>query len=262
MRPYLAYAADPIPYLRKLNADAVFMDDGARGTRYAPLYANSGFYFIKYNAKTKFLQELMLKNAAAEIGTFHSHQAVLSKHLYESMFLFDLKIRVVDKELFPSGKMYHDSKAYIARMMAHEEKPFVFHMCWTTNKHDKVCSLSLSGLAHSCRLAVVDRVLPQHQHVVCVGCPRVHQPCSNERLLRQRASRGQLLQRQALLEQLQAPIVGITQGCTYMRSSVSIVINFMSSFLLYKGYCTACSSYAIHATKMQYIVYSTVPCAK
>lgn len=134
----LVWLANPIPYLHNLDSDAIFMDDGARGTRYAPLYANSGFYFIKYNPRTVYLQEKMLKNAAAEIGTFHSHQAVLSKHLLEAMFLIHLKIKVLDKELFPSGKVYHDEKPFIASMLRHEESPYVFHMCWTTNKDDKV----------------------------------------------------------------------------------------------------------------------------
>lgn len=75
---------------------------------------------------------------AAEIGTFHSHQAVLSKHLLEVMYLFNLKIKVLDKELFPSGKVYHDEKPYINKMLVHEVTPYVFHMCWTTNKEDKI----------------------------------------------------------------------------------------------------------------------------
>jgi hypothetical protein len=137
----VVWLMDPIPYLLTHTADMLFMDDGSRGSRYAPLFTNSGFYFMKYNDKTQYLQELMLKNAAAEIGTFHSHQAVLTKHLLEAIYLVDLRIKVLDKELFPSGKVYHDDKPYIKSMLRHKVTPYVFHMCWTTNKNEKVYSI-------------------------------------------------------------------------------------------------------------------------
>ena len=134
----LVWLKDPFSYLEEIDADMIFMDDGARGSRYAPLYSNSGFYFVKATPKSLYVQELMLKAAAAEIGTFHSHQAVLSKHILESIFLFDLKIHVLDKKLFPSGKLYHDERKYIVKILNHEVQPYVFHMCWTTNKREKV----------------------------------------------------------------------------------------------------------------------------
>ena len=34
--------------------DMYFQDDGAHSTRYAPLSANSGFYYVRYNARTKY----------------------------------------------------------------------------------------------------------------------------------------------------------------------------------------------------------------
>lgn len=134
----LIWLKDPLSYLRNIDADMIFMDDGARGTRYAPLYSNSGFYYVKSSSKALYVQELMLKCAAAEIGLYHSHQAVLTKHILETMFLFDLKVHVLDKKLFPSGKLYHDERKFIVKIMNHVVKPYVFHMCWTTNKQEKV----------------------------------------------------------------------------------------------------------------------------
>jgi hypothetical protein len=134
----LVWLQDPIDYLHQIDADMAFMDDGARGTRYAPLFTNSGFYFVKYTPKSLYFQELMLKNAAAEIGTFHSHQAVLTKHLLEAMYLGNLKVHVLDKYLFPSGKLYHDERQYIVKILNHDIRPYVFHMCWTTNKIEKI----------------------------------------------------------------------------------------------------------------------------
>ena len=139
----LVWLKNPLPYLEGIDADMIFMDDGARGTRYSPLYSNSGFYYVKATSKSLYVQELMLKSAAAEIGTYHSHQAVLTKHILESIFLFDLKIHVLDKKLFPSGKLYHDERKYIVKILNHEVQPYVFHMCWTTNKQEKVSNYFL-----------------------------------------------------------------------------------------------------------------------
>jgi hypothetical protein len=68
------------------------MDDGARTPRYTPFFVNSGFFFVKYNERTKYFQEKMMKNGAAEIGRSHSHQSVMIKHLSEAHHLLGLKV--------------------------------------------------------------------------------------------------------------------------------------------------------------------------
>jgi hypothetical protein len=52
----LVWMQDPIPYLKALDADISFMDDGARTPRYTPLFVNSGFFYIKYNERTLYFQ--------------------------------------------------------------------------------------------------------------------------------------------------------------------------------------------------------------
>lgn len=135
----LVWFQDPIPYLQTFDdeSDIIFMDDGGRTPRFTPLYVNSGFYYQKYNSRVMYLMEKMLKSVS-EISTTHSHQATLIRHIVESHDVVGLHIRMVDQKLFPSGYMYHHQKKYIEHLIAYEELPYVFHMCWTSNKDDKV----------------------------------------------------------------------------------------------------------------------------
>ena len=142
----LVWMKDPIPYLRGLNADISFMDDGARTPRYTPFFVNSGFFFVKNNERSRFFQEKMMKCGASEIGRSHSHQSVLIKHLSESHHLVGLKVLVLDKDLFPSGEAYHDRKKYLKTVIERTFTPYVFHMCWTTNRIDKVIYFKEIGL--------------------------------------------------------------------------------------------------------------------
>ena len=134
----LVWTQNPIPYLRSLDADISFMDDGARTPRYTPFFVNSGFYFVKYNARTMYFQEKMMKTSACEIGRTHSHQSVLIRHIAESHHLFGLKVMVLHKDLFPSGEAYHERKPYLNKVIARTYAPYVFHMCWTDNKLNKI----------------------------------------------------------------------------------------------------------------------------
>ena len=93
---------------------------------------------MKWNPKTLFFQERMLKAAASEIGYTHSHQSVLIRHLVESHHLVGLQVLVLDQRDFPSGQMYHHNKGYMNQVRMGTFIPYVFHMCWTANRKDKV----------------------------------------------------------------------------------------------------------------------------
>eukprot|EP00602_Paraphysomonas_sp_CaronLab_P011886 CAMPEP_0185040158 /NCGR_PEP_ID=MMETSP1103-20130426/37908_1 /TAXON_ID=36769 /ORGANISM="Paraphysomonas bandaiensis, Strain Caron Lab Isolate" /LENGTH=257 /DNA_ID=CAMNT_0027579347 /DNA_START=366 /DNA_END=1136 /DNA_ORIENTATION=- len=133
----LVWFRDPMSYLHTLSYDVAFMDDGARSPRFSPFYANSGFYFLTYNMKTLYLMERMLYSTS-EIDYTHSHQGTLTKYLTEAHHSVGLSVKILDPTEFPSGKMFHHSKGYMAKLRAHAIKPYVFHMCWTSNSVDKV----------------------------------------------------------------------------------------------------------------------------
>jgi hypothetical protein len=122
-----------------------------RTPRFTPFYVNSGFYFQKYNERTQFLMEKMIKSIS-EIAVTHSHQATLTRHITEAHHLVGLQIQVLSQEAFPSGIVFHHDKKYIARMKAHEVAPVVFHMCWTTSREEKVrccCNVFSTKYANS-----------------------------------------------------------------------------------------------------------------
>lgn len=146
-----------------------------RTPRFTPFYVNSGFYFQKYNERTQFLMEKMLKSIS-EIAVTHSHQATLTRHLTEAHHLVGLQINVLAQEDYPSGIMFHHNKKYIERMKAHEVEPVVFHMCWTTSREEKV-SIIMQGMvgASEWRLTVptqsagVGYLFQRDRHVVPAG---------------------------------------------------------------------------------------------
>ncbi len=134
----LVWLINPIPYLLEIEADMSFMDDGARSPRYTPFFVNSGFYFVKYNSRTRYFEEKLVKSGPSEIGFTHSHQSVLIRHLSESYHHAKLSVYVLDRELFPSGQAYHENKPFIKKITEGKFRPYVFHMCWTSNREDKV----------------------------------------------------------------------------------------------------------------------------
>jgi hypothetical protein len=162
------------------------MDDGARTSRYAPYFANTGFYLVRANPRTQqFMSELMFAcvvarsrararaparercalRARARLCPFprfgaegstrprrsgsrrydlniawQSHQAVVCQFLVDHSSRLGLGIKILSKPLFPSGKMYHHQKEYMKTVVQKtvEPPPWVFHMCWTANKGEKL----------------------------------------------------------------------------------------------------------------------------
>eukprot|EP01041_Mallomonas_annulata_P007550 gene7550-15469_t len=141
----VVWMRDPLPYLKTLPQDIMFMDDGARSPRFTPFGFNSGFYFMRYNEKTVYLQERMIQ-AIGEITYTHSHQATLTRYVSESMYLFGLEVIVLEQRLFPSGYMYHKHKDFILDIVEHRASPYVFHMCWTGTRVDKLKYLKEIGM--------------------------------------------------------------------------------------------------------------------
>lgn len=135
----LIWLKDPIPYLLNLTQyDVLFMDDGARTPRFSPLYTNTGFYFLRYNLKTVYLMERLVRaHGGGEILFTASHQATLIHYLTEAHYLFGLRIKILEDTLFPQGRMYHENKKFTERVRNHKEFPFVWHMCWTATREQK-----------------------------------------------------------------------------------------------------------------------------
>mmetsp|Transcript_11725 Transcript_11725/g.11234 ORF Transcript_11725/g.11234 Transcript_11725/m.11234 type:complete len:256 (-) Transcript_11725:216-983(-) len=133
---------NPLEYFEnhsKDGYDMYFQDDGARTLRYAPLSANSGFYFVRSNPKTRYLFTSLLYSGDA-IFQSHSHQQVLIARMNEHISLFNLRVKVIsrEKELFPCGWHYLKKKGFMKDVIQDKVHPYIFHMSWTTNKDYKL----------------------------------------------------------------------------------------------------------------------------
>jgi hypothetical protein len=90
---------NPLEYFSKqTDFDVYFQDDGARSIRFAPYSANSGFYYVRHNPRTQFLLTSILL-AADLIMTQKSHQQVLNTILEEHSSLYELRVKVLSRDL-------------------------------------------------------------------------------------------------------------------------------------------------------------------
>lgn len=151
----VVWLRNPVEYFRNPTLsefDAFFMDDGARSKRFAPFFANSGFYFLRANHKTRhFMHSLLL--SFDEIMAVRSHQHVLDRLLGQHAAAHALRVQVLAKEAFPQGQVFHHNKALMKSIVDFTTRPFVFHMCWTANKKDKLKYMQQTGiwfLANTC----------------------------------------------------------------------------------------------------------------
>ena len=102
--------------------------------------ANTGFYFVRQNPRTRRFFNSVLLNADMIFQTF-SHQQVLIAVLNEHVSLHGLRVKIYarDTEEFPGGFQWNQpSKIYMRRYFAGEVEPWIFHMSWTLNKNNKV----------------------------------------------------------------------------------------------------------------------------
>mmetsp|Transcript_14946 Transcript_14946/g.24315 ORF Transcript_14946/g.24315 Transcript_14946/m.24315 type:complete len:299 (+) Transcript_14946:229-1125(+) len=129
------------------NYDVYFQDDGNRQERYAPYSANSGFYYIRSNERSKLLFRTMLYSGDL-IFACRSHQQILISLLAEANSLTGLKVKVLsrDEDDFPGGFHYHMRKDFMKQFVRGEKDPYIFHMSWTLNKVDKLKFLRQMGM--------------------------------------------------------------------------------------------------------------------
>jgi hypothetical protein len=141
----MVWYKNPLEYFHDENNqfrefDMYFQDDGARSSRYAPLSANSGFYYVRNNARTRYLFTSLLYGGDMILQT-KSHQAALVQLLNEHISYFGLKVKVLNRDMdeFPGGWHYHKkNKSFMMSVVKEEVSPIIFHMSWTKNKDNKV----------------------------------------------------------------------------------------------------------------------------
>ena len=106
---------------------------------YAPYSANTGFYYVFNNQKTKhFFNNFLLQGDL--IFSTHSHQVPLVALLQEHASMYGLKVKIFSRTEndFPGGHAYHRRKDYMKDLMNGIMQPCIFHMSWTKNKDNKM----------------------------------------------------------------------------------------------------------------------------
>jgi len=129
----------------KLNEfDLIFQEDGSHSTRYNPYSANSGFYYVRNNERTRYLFTQLLYHGANIIQS-GSHQQILISLLNEYASLYGLSVKILDGDDFPGGFHFHRRKDFMKKVMKGEFIPWIFHMSWTKNKSFKLEYMKQSG---------------------------------------------------------------------------------------------------------------------
>ena len=125
--------------------DVLFQDDGARSLRYAPYSANSGFYYVRHNDRTRYLFTSLLYSSDL-IASLHSHQQVLTAFITEHSSLFGTKVKTLNGKAYPGGYHYHRDKKLMQNIVTGDYTPALFHMSWTNNKDNKLLFFKQMGL--------------------------------------------------------------------------------------------------------------------
>eukprot|EP00618_Florenciella_parvula_P004531 CAMPEP_0119526638 /NCGR_PEP_ID=MMETSP1344-20130328/41209_1 /TAXON_ID=236787 /ORGANISM="Florenciella parvula, Strain CCMP2471" /LENGTH=100 /DNA_ID=CAMNT_0007565671 /DNA_START=1 /DNA_END=303 /DNA_ORIENTATION=+ len=57
-----------------------------------------------------------------------------------------MHVMVLDKEHFPQGQVFHHNKPVMMEFVEGTKQPYVFHMCWTASKVDKLKYMKQVGM--------------------------------------------------------------------------------------------------------------------
>lgn len=108
---------------------------------------NTGFYYVRNNDKTKFLFRSLLY-LGDMVLSMTSHQQAMGALLDEHSSLTGLRVKTLSAYDFPGGYHYHRKKEIpvMKDIVQGKYHPYVFHMSWTTNKHNKILFLQQMGL--------------------------------------------------------------------------------------------------------------------
>jgi hypothetical protein len=130
---------DPLAYFKNdgQQYDAYFQDDGARSARYSPFSANTGFYYLRSNPRTRIFMHDVFQSYNL-ISQWRSHQHALCMILIEHHSRFGLKVKILEQHPFAIGQLYHRQKPFMREIWYGTRQPYVFHWSWTEGKVEKL----------------------------------------------------------------------------------------------------------------------------
>lgn len=155
--------------------DIYFQHDGSSTRRYAPYSPNTGFYFVRYNPRTKYFIHSLLMQGNLILGS-GSHQAALTTVMSEHASWRGLRVKVLSSETmqeFPGGFHFHRRKQFMRDLMEGKVKPYIFHMSWTDNKDNKRSFLEQMGdwlVKDECVGSTVSKIQSGNNHDLGKTC--------------------------------------------------------------------------------------------
>ena len=153
----VVWFGDPWEALYAHDADSVWMDDGARTPRFAPFFANTGFFLLKSTWRSETLMAQLLISYDVVVA-WQSHQAVTNQFLAEAHSQAGLSIDVLDTNRFVPGAFKLNLKRHLANDPDAKDGPLVFHINFTNDKQAKIDALKSLGLwflPASCHVAAL-----------------------------------------------------------------------------------------------------------
>mmetsp|Transcript_22020 Transcript_22020/g.66045 ORF Transcript_22020/g.66045 Transcript_22020/m.66045 type:complete len:383 (+) Transcript_22020:140-1288(+) len=135
----VVWPTDPYPDLIRHRDEyhAQFMDDGARTFRFAPFFANSGFYYLTNRHPgaghiIEFVDQVTMSMAESQTGNQEVLNAILEFQFKRRGF----KLRILPSEKYASGK-YISPLPKGAAPTSLPDGFLVAHFCWTHNMEVK-----------------------------------------------------------------------------------------------------------------------------
>ena len=106
-----------------------FQDDGNHALFYAPYSANTGFYYVRNNDRTRYFFNSLLVAGDLILST-HSHQIALIALLNEHASMYGLQVKIWERNLeeFPGGYSFHRKPDFMKKIVQGKAQPYIFHM--------------------------------------------------------------------------------------------------------------------------------------
>ncbi|KAJ8601951.1 hypothetical protein CTAYLR_004437 [Chrysophaeum taylorii] len=176
----VVWLRNPLDFFAQADpeVDTWWMDDGARSLRYSPLYANSGFYLLRANDRVVYFMHRLLL-AYDNILAVRSHQHALIMLLLDTIAKYGLTANVLPPDIFPQGQIFHHKKALMQKIIDGTIPAYVFHMCWTAGRTDKLKYLKNMGawfLQPTCSADALANNLSVTPKSCCTGLPAFQAP--------------------------------------------------------------------------------------
>jgi len=146
----LVWFRDPLPMLSEnKDIDATFMSD-AGTSRFAPFYANSGFFYLRVNDKTRLFWQRVMTSMDL-IYASQSQQVVVNLYL-GIMHTLGLSVRVLSNDVAPGGVMLIPNNRHTAQRLAGRLQPYVTHVNWTLNDKEKWKRIRANALSYTVQM--------------------------------------------------------------------------------------------------------------